>query len=513
MDTSRYRKIIYWLLPLLGIGFCLWYVKNATCDVVYSDYIRLVNSYLPDVYDPGRFFVPDVLTRIPINYLCRIINVELFGFSVTLERVLGVISLGLAGWVFGIYCKNKRIGIGWFALLIAVMFSLNKWEMLTNGSGWSHFFAFACFYYHELVLDRVWAGEEKTRDRLKLLVLPWLIILGTAGPYCAIYAVTILMSYAFCMIRGRMRENEWDMRYIAYMACTLVPLLLYILSNSFAVEEHAGATGRSLMEILSDHPDFPIRFLLKSFAGILVGGEELQELVRQGDITNGFIYIIGLFVVCGYLFAFWLNLRFRFYEKTLLPMMLLVGGGLNHILIFMSRYIFESESYALSSRYALQFQVGILGMVITFALAWNQGRKGYMRGNPRKDQGVCGNPGVSRHVCGNPGVSRHAQGSPESAGEVRTAQGVFRRCLIAVFCLAILSGNGYTTYHEIKKAPHREENFEKMAAMALQVPDMDQEELRARDAELSGLFEYRKGVDKIQDALRILKEHGWNVFR
>ena len=112
MDTSRYRKIIYWLLPLLGIGFCLWYVKNATCDVVYSDYIRLVNSYLPDVYDPGRFFVPDVLTRIPINYLCRIINVELFGFSVTLERVLGVISLGLAGWVFGIYCKNKRIGIG-----------------------------------------------------------------------------------------------------------------------------------------------------------------------------------------------------------------------------------------------------------------------------------------------------------------------------------------------------------------------------------------------------------------
>lgn len=247
------------------------------------------------------------------------------------------------------------------------------------------------------------------------------------------------------------------------------------------------------MEILSDHPDFPIRFLLKSFAGILVGGEELQELVRQGVITNRFLYIIGLFVVSGYLFALWLNLRFRFYEKTLLPMMLLVGGGLNHILIFMSRYIFESESYALSSRYALQFQVGILGMVITFALAWNQGRKGYM--------------------CGNPGVCRHAHGNPESAGGVRTARGVFRRCLIAVFCLAILSGNGYTTYHEIKKAPHREGNFEKMAAMALQVPDMDQEELRARDAELSGLFEYRKGVDKIQDALRILKEHGWNVFR
>ena len=84
--------------PCSGVLFCLWYVKNATCDVVYSDYIRLVNSYLPDVYDPDKFFVPDVLTRIPINYLCRIVNVELFGFSITFERVLGVVSLGLAGW-------------------------------------------------------------------------------------------------------------------------------------------------------------------------------------------------------------------------------------------------------------------------------------------------------------------------------------------------------------------------------------------------------------------------------
>lgn len=57
MNAERNRKIIYWLLPLAGILFCLWYVKNATCDVVYSDYIRLVNSYLPDVWNPEKFFV------------------------------------------------------------------------------------------------------------------------------------------------------------------------------------------------------------------------------------------------------------------------------------------------------------------------------------------------------------------------------------------------------------------------------------------------------------------------
>ena len=46
--------------------------------------------------------------------------------------------------------------------------------------------------------------------------------------------------------------------------------------------------------------------------------------------------------------------------------------------------------------------------------------------------------------------------------------------LETVFCIAILIGNGYTTYREIQKAPYREENFEKMAEMAPQIPFMSE---------------------------------------
>ena len=132
-ETNRkdvYRKALCLLIPAVGLAFLLWYIKNATCDVVYSDYIRLVNSYLPDVYDPDRFFVPDVLTRIPINYLGRIINVELFGFSITFDRVLGAVSTALAAWVFGLYFIRHKLGSIWFFLIMAVTFSLNQWEML-----------------------------------------------------------------------------------------------------------------------------------------------------------------------------------------------------------------------------------------------------------------------------------------------------------------------------------------------------------------------------------------------
>ena len=178
-------------------------------------------------------------------------------------------------------------------------------------------------------------------------------------------------------------------------------------------------------------------------------------------------YVLGLFVVCGYLMALWINFRFRLYERTIMPLMLLAGGGMNHVIIFISRYIFEKESYALSSRYALQFQVGILGIILTFALAWQM--------KERTDRGY--------------------------------------RWGMALFCLAILMGNGYTTYREIQKAPSREESFERKARLAPEVPGMSREELKDRGEELETEFEYRKGLDKIQNAFRILEENKLNVFR
>ncbi len=50
--------------------------------------------------------------------------------------------------------------------------------------------------------------------------------------------------------------------------------------------------------------------------------------------------------------------------------MLLAGGGMNHLMVLVSRYIFmPNDKYGMSSRYALQYQIGIIGIFLTFALA------------------------------------------------------------------------------------------------------------------------------------------------
>lgn len=477
-ETERKRTaLIYYGLPFLGTLFCLWYIKRATCDIVYTDYIRLVNSYLPDVWNPAKFFVPDVLTRIPIHYLGRIINVELFGYSTTFDMALGAVGLGLSGLALGIYCRKQKVGAAWFAFLMFLLFGLDKWEMLTNGTGWGHFMAFAGFYYHYLVFDRVLYGQEKRRDRVRLLALPAVITLGMAGPYCAVYSVVMALAYCAAWVMSRSREsgvkrkNEPGAKFwLAGIVSVVIPLLLYMWSNSYAVEDHADTVDIGLMELAASAPSFFPRFLLKSLASMVVGGETLKGWIENGIVGDGSVYLIGALLAAGYLFALALNWKYRLYERTFVPLMLLFAGMGNHAIVLISRYIFVKENYGMSSRYALQYQAGLLGIVLTFALVWKCGRA----------------------------AQKYAGGMNVSG-----------RIVSAMLCLILLAGHGYTNYVEWNMAPHRENYGRNIEAIAVQFENVSDDVLRET-------FDYRKSRPdsgaKVRSALTILKENGWNVF-
>lgn len=455
------KNLFYFGLPLLGTVLCLWYIKAATFDIVYTDYIRLVNSYLPDVWNPAKFFVPDVLTRIPIHYLGRIINVTFFGYSTTFDMILGVLGLGLSGLVLAVYCKKQSLSPAWYLFLMMLLFGLNKWEMLTNGTGWGHFLAFALFYYHYLVFDRIVQGRGKSRDRVLLLILPPVITLGIAGPYCAVYTVTILLFYLIVIWMRRHQAEE--IRYWIFAGISVViPFLLYLWSNSYAVEDHADARDITLLQQWGSAPGFFHRFFLKSLASMVMGGEILEDWLEKGKITDLLVYIIGLLVVLGYLLALYLNWKYRLYKETLLPLIFLVGGMGNHVIVLISRYIFVDENYGMSSRYALQYQIGILGIILTIGLLWK-----------RIDCIIC-----------------------------RTAA--------CICCVILLAGHGYTNYAEWKTAPHREEFGERIGAMALRFEEVSDEDLKMT-------FEYRRtradSGEKVRQALTVLKEQEWNIFR
>lgn len=469
---KSYKKYVYTGLPILGVLFYLLYLHTAAIDMVYSDYIRLINSYLPDVWNPEKFFVADLLTRIPVNYLERIVNVTFFGYSVTFDRVLSILSFGASALIIGVYCKKQRIGLGWYTAIMVFMFSLNKWEMLYNGTGWAHFLAFACFFYHYLVLDRVYRNRARGGDMVRLLVLPVVITIGVAGPYCAIYSMTLILSYGFILMRNGYLKTQGKIvrsnrsgaptqvsgaQIAALLVAVLLPLFLYIWSNSQAVYEHVGAVEGSLVGTFFQEPQFFLKFLLKAFASIVFGVEFINRTMP--DVPGMFWYLIGLLVLVSYFLALWMNFYYGLTEKTIMPLMLLAGGGMNHLIVLVSRWIFMKDTYGMSSRYALQYQVGILGILLTFALVYRRKEK-------------------------------------KRSPWIRTAA--------LLLTAVIVAGNVATTVEEFHFGQHRKNHNLEVKEVLLNFENEDEETLK------TNLEYFKPGT---REALQILKDNGWNIFK
>ncbi len=468
-NSEIIKRLSYFIMPFIGTVFLLWYVKAAGADAVYSDYIRIIAQYLPDVGDIRKLLVPDVLTRIPATFLERYINVRAFSYSVTFDRVLGVIGIAMMAVVLAVYFMKYEISFKWQAAVFLVLFSLTKWEIILNGTAWAHIMSFGLFFVNYYIADRMWRGETLAREELLLCVMPVMLLL-IAGEYIVSYCVTMILVSIFGILMGGV--NSWAVKrgrrmFRAILITTVVSLCIYVLSRHFAVWEHSGATEAGLLEVIQKEPFFIVRFLLKSFAGAVIGQETIANFFGPGAALNDAIVIfIGIVILAAYVFAFFIYIESELFEETVFPLVLLISGFGNHLLVALGRWIFLKENYALSSRYAGQFMIGLIGMLLIFAM---YGRR--KQALKRFD---------------------------------KSTQSFMRAAAIAGTVL-IISGNCYTTYQELIKAPYREENYVRMGEAMLQYEDYDTDELKR-------ILEWTKDDETMYKALSILKNNRLNVF-
>ena len=476
----------------------LFYVLLSTTDVLYSDYIRLVNSYLGKPFQLGDLLQKDILTRIPLTYFFREINRYSFGYTLIFDRVLGVLGLFLASKPLLLFMRKKQLSFLQQLLFLILFYSLNKWEMLLNGSGYIHFLAFSVFYDYFYALDQAFS---KKSSLLVLSIYPPFILL-VAGPYCLAVFLSCFALFFFLALGKKL----WDMKgTILLLISNGLCLFLYLLSNHYAVYEYAGAESISLREVLQNHLLFVVKFIFYGFSSMLVSGENLEKLLRDGAIQGKGIVLIGAFVLFFYVLMILLYL-WKFFASSknsgtktfagkgkdglsseqrqkdeqkqtdknaltggnvgdpfyfgLLPGLLLLHGLASHALVFLTRYMFLKESYAFQSRYALQYQSALLGAFLLLFLWKNENRA--------------------------------------SLGQkARTSQGRLAFCLLisGIFLLGTL----WTDSSEWGKSMYRREHYERMWSYS--------HELYAySDEELEDVFEYHHGGERIRKAFAIWEQ-------
>ena len=485
------------LLSFLMALAILFYVLLSTTDVLYSDYIRLVNSYLGKPFQLGDLLQKDILTRIPLTYFFREINRYSFGYTLIFDRTLGVLGLFLASKPLLLFMRKKQLSFLKQLLFLLLFYSLNKWEMLLNGSGYIHFLAFSVFYDYFYALDQAFS---KKSSLLVLSIYPPFILL-VAGPYCLAVFLSCFALFFFLALGKKL----WDMKgTILLLISNGLCLFLYLLSNHYAVYEYAGAESISLREVLQNHLLFVVKFIFYGFSSMLVSGENLEKLLQDGVIQGKGIVLIGAFVLFFYILMILLYL-WRFFASTrngggkafagkgkkglsseqgqeakypieknsmaaekggesfyfgLLPGLLLLHGLASHALVFLTRYMFLKESYAFQSRYALQYQSALLGAFLLLFLWKNENRA--------------------------------------SLGQkARTAQGRLAVCLL--FSGIFLLGTLWTDRSEWGKSMYRREHYERMWSYSHDLSAYS-------DEELEDVFEYRHGGERIRKAFAIWEQ-------
>ena len=491
MSKEKFRASFLLFVSILCTVFLGFYILSASADIVYSDYIRLTNSYLGEPFSFHNLMTKDILTRIPVSFLFREINIAFFHYSITFDRFLGLFGLFLTSIPLLLFMAKRRIGIFFSVAILLIFYSLNKWEMLLNGSGYAHFLSFALFYlFFYLLSERVGKGSFL----LSLSVFPFLFLL-TGGPYAiAVYGATIL-SLFFLFLAGKIRDKRGS---LVLLLSSFVSTFLYFLSNHYAVYEYAGAKSISLKEVLFTKMTFVLKFFGFGFSSLLFSGENLEEWLSSGAVQGKQLFLLGGLILLFFLLMALLFLKDLFFgekgssddcipekekDKSLtgiFPALLLLHGLLSFALVFLSRYIFLRPEYAVQSRYALQYQSALLGALLLLYLK-NTAKAGETERKPEDRE------------------------KDEKAGEKAGPKRALLRIISIGITLLFLGGTLHTAKTELLKAPYRRLHYETMLHSVNRIEEMDEEELER-------LYEYRHGKERILQAFSILEERKLNCF-
>lgn len=445
------KKFLAFFMPIFGAIYLSAYIRSAMLDVVYTDYIRIINTYLKDPFSPKPYFGKDVLTRLPITYFERMINVAFFKYSTMFDMALGVIFLSLMGIIIGIFMANKNLNLRYFIIVMMLVFSLSQWEMITNGTGWVHFFTFFLFVLHFYILDSYIHRETKVKFWLNI-ILPVFTILFAAGSYSLAYGATLIITYVLYAILKK-KKNAFTLAIPVILSLTA---FMYSYANSYT--EHAGATTESLTAVFGRNPLYFVLFGLNTFASDIIS----IGIVERYEIGILITSIIGAAVVFFYLYALYLNFKYKIYESTAFPMLMLVSGLFSHAMVILTRWIFLNPLYAMSSRYALQFGAGLIGVILTF---------GY----------------VKIHI------NREKQ-----------SMSPWAKVVVSLFVLFVFLGNISTAGNEIRMAKYRLESFEVKMEVAKNFENESDETLKK-------VLQYHN-PKKTREALGIIKSKKLNIF-
>ncbi|MCX5850057.1 MAG: hypothetical protein NTW65_11500 [Deltaproteobacteria bacterium] len=460
-------KIIFSLSLLIPFALVFIYVWTTATDLAYRDDMYLIKggfieSYLKGTLTFADLWRPTIAARILGYNLLQIANIKWFSMNSRLIILLvPFLMLSSALLIYRDYRKSlapdrsPEFIAATFLVLTLLIFNVIQWEGLSFGYGFVFQspmpFFIASFISLELFLT---TGARKYWPLA--FIMPALAVLVFGGTHSFAFAPALGSTFLCYLLtrRSHLTKNFW---FRALMISIFLSAMAFLYMYRISYNDYF--PGDSLfhhVDIVLAYPFEALQFLLAAFGASIVGVDAFFACAYFSFHT---IVAVGLVVLFLYALALVLFFRSRMYERTYLPLFLIMQTIWYLGFMTMGRFVayeidYGMTSYGMASHYTC---VSIYGLV---AMAW-----------------------IFIFILTRP-VRLNA---------------LLKGTLYAGFVM-IFAGLLLTAAVEWRIQPSRKAYFEQIRSIAMRVDTATPEEL----SEFPELF---------RDSLRLLREHRLNIYR
>lgn len=352
------------VITLLFFINVLYYTYITAGCYVRSDDFRFINIFLKDfifgTFDWKSLF-QDHHPQ-PLSGLLFIINAKLFALNMNYTALLGTFFMLPTILILYIMFKdslNKKtfdfLSFFVFVLILLIYFSLNSsdkynWSLVTLSN-----ITLLCFISLVYLINKLLIYNDTS---FYLLIGNAIILCLLDGNASKIFISAILLVLFFFLF---IKNNKKNILYVMFFLMATLILQTFFLKWVGFEQKYSEGLLSSLLSIIS--VDFFA--LLKSFMVGLSNGLLNYDLLREMGFKEGYIQLLALLTTSLYFYAMYVFIKFKYYEKSIMPFILMLFSILFLIAVIVYRYPpIQFSPYMISApRNTKFFEIGMVGMI------------------------------------------------------------------------------------------------------------------------------------------------------
>jgi hypothetical protein len=367
------NRIAYTGLSILFIAVIIL-AAYAGKSVVTADqwhFLDVISGYYQHGFSFSDIWVGQGPHRTPGYLTLFLLDAIYFNLNLKLEIYAGIAALlVMAVMIYRSYRESMRdrlspVGLQLSFLVIAtVIFSFNQWALyfysLSSLDGFlgKMFFVWV-WCYMDKGIRRTLSHEFILKFCLAFLLM--LLIFGE-GMGAALILVTLMVMLLSGFSTRACPDRRYKVLLIATLLTSILSQLIYWKVPPALVQSDAHLSD--VMAVFTQ-PWGALKYALTTLGSSLLNASWLH-VSSYGDAA---LYTVGTVVLLAYLAAALLFFRCRMWQKTWLPLILMLYSVLFLGLLVVGRYGTGYLNSAGAPRYAADLQLGIVGILWVFFYA------------------------------------------------------------------------------------------------------------------------------------------------